>query len=48
MRQKFLCVLLSVALLSVGWIGGSGLTLVVALLPLLYISDSLEIGRAHV
>ena len=40
MRQKFLCVLLSVVLLSVGWTGGSGLTLLVALLPLLYISDS--------
>ena len=41
MRQKLLCVLLSVALLSFGWVGGSGLTLLVALVPLLYISDSL-------
>ena len=41
MRQKFLCVLLSVVLLSLGWTGGGSLTLLVALLPLLYISDSL-------
>lgn len=41
MRQKLLCVLLSVALLSFGWVGGSGLTLLLALVPLLYISDSL-------
>ena len=41
MRQKLLCVLLSVGLLSFGWLGGSGLTLLVALVPLLYISASL-------
>ena len=40
MRQKLLCVLSSVVLLSVGWLGGSGLTLLVALVPLLYISAS--------
>ncbi len=41
MRQRLLCVLLSVGLLSFGWLGGSGLTLLVALVPLLYISASL-------
>lgn len=41
MRQKLFCVFLSVALLCMGWLGGSGLTLLVALVPLLYISNSL-------
>lgn len=40
MRQKLLYILLSTVLLSVGWLGGSGLTLLVALVPLLCISAS--------
>lgn len=47
MRQNsalhhFLLVLLSVALLSLGWLGGTGLTLLVALIPLLVISENLS------
>ena len=40
MRRKLLYVALSVLLLSVGWLGVSGFTLLVALVPLLFISDS--------
>lgn len=39
MQRKLLYILASVALLSVGWLGASGFTLLVALVPLLYISD---------
>lgn len=39
MSRKLLYVILSVALLSVGWLGVSGFTLLVALVPLLVISD---------
>ena len=38
MKRKLLYVLLSALLLSVGWYGGGGFTLLVALLPLLEIS----------
>ena len=37
MLRKLLYVLLSVALLSVGWLGGSGFALLVALVPMLLI-----------
>ena len=40
MRRKLLYVLLSVVLLSAGWLGGSGFALLVALVPLLAISSS--------
>ncbi|MBR2866144.1 MAG: apolipoprotein N-acyltransferase [Alistipes sp.] len=38
--HKFLLVILSVALLSAGWLVGTGLTLLVALIPLLIISEN--------
>ncbi len=38
MLRNLLCVSLSAALLSAGWLGGSGFTLLVAFVPLLYIS----------
>lgn len=40
MARKLLYLLLSVVLLSVGWLGGSGFTLLAALVPLLAISAS--------
>ena len=40
MQRKFLYVIISVLLLSVGWLGAGGFTLLVALVPLLLISDS--------
>ena len=40
--HRLLLVLLSVALLSIGWLGGTGLTLLVALVPLLVISENLS------
>ena len=40
MQRKFLYVIISVLLLSVGWLGAAGFTLLVALVPLLLISDS--------
>ena len=40
MLRKLLCVSLSAALLSAGWLGGSGLTLLVAFVPLLFVSAS--------
>lgn len=40
MQRKFLYVIISVVLLSVGWLGAGGFTLLVALVPLLLISDS--------
>ena len=40
MQRKFLYVIISVLLLSVGWLGEGGFTLLVALVPLLLISDS--------
>ena len=40
MRRKLLYVALSVLLLSAGWLGAGGFTLLVALVPLLLISDS--------
>ena len=39
MRRNALCVLCSVVLLSVGWLGLSGITLLVALIPLLHVSE---------
>lgn len=41
-KQRILLVLLSVALLSAGWLGITGLTLLVALIPLLIISENLS------
>lgn len=38
--RRFLCVLLSAVLLSMGWIGLSGLPLLAALVPLLWISST--------
>ena len=43
--RRFLCVLLSAALLAAGWLGLSGLPLVVALVPLLWISRSYGASR---
>ena len=40
MKQKLICVAISVVLLSLGWLGISGLTTLVGLIPLLYISAS--------
>ena len=40
--HRLLLVLLSVALLSIGWLGGTGITLLVALVPLLIISENLS------
>ena len=40
MQRKFLYVIISALLLSVGWLGAGGFTLLVALVPLLLISDS--------
>ena len=40
MQRKFLYVIISVLLLSAGWLGAGGFTLLVALVPLLLISDS--------
>ena len=40
MQRKFLYVIISVLLLSVGWLGAGGFTLLVALVPLLLISNS--------
>lgn len=45
MPRKLLLVLLSVVLLAVGWLGGSGLTLPIALVPLLFISASYSPSR---
>lgn len=38
-KKRILLVLLSVALLSMGWLGASGISLLVALIPLLIISE---------
>ena len=40
--HRLFLVLLSVVLLSIGWLGGTGLTLLVALVPLLIISENLS------
>ncbi len=40
--RKIVAVALSVALLAPGWLGGSGLTLLVALLPMLWLSAQAE------
>ena len=40
--HRLLLVLLSVALLCIGWLGGTGITLLVALIPLLIISENLS------
>ncbi len=45
MLRKYIAVIVSVILLSVGWLGVSGLPLLVALVPLLWISDSAEDSR---
>ncbi|MFI3258826.1 MAG: apolipoprotein N-acyltransferase [Rikenellaceae bacterium] len=43
--RKMLLVLLSILLLSLGWLGATGLTLLVALVPLLWISSTAEDSR---
>ena len=45
MKRNILLCLLSVALLSAGWLGITGLTLLVALVPLLIISENLSDSR---
>ena len=45
MKRNLLLVLLSVALLSVGWLGLSGITLLVALVPLLILSECYSDSR---
>ncbi len=45
MWRRFLAVFVSVVLLSLGWLGVSGLPLLVALVPLLWISASAEDSR---
>ena len=40
LKIKLLCVVLSLAMLAPAWLGGSGLTLLVALVPLMMISAS--------
>ena len=40
MGRKFAAVLCSTLLLSPGWLGGTGFTLLFGLVPLLWISDS--------
>ena len=44
-KQRILLVLLSVALLASGWLGITGFTLLVALIPLLIISENLSDSR---
>ena len=45
MLRRLLAVLLAILLLSPAWLGGTGLTLLVALVPLLWISTSVENSR---
>ncbi len=45
MWRKILAVAISVALLAPGWLGGSGLTLLVALIPMLWLSSQAEESR---
>ena len=45
MLRKFLAVLCSVVLLSAGWLGMGGFTLLAAFVPLLWISDSADGSR---
>ena len=47
MSRRLFAVLLSVVLLSAGWLGGTGLTLLAAFVPLLWISDSYEPSRRN-
>ncbi len=42
MKSKLIAILISIALLSSGWLGFTGLTLLVALVPLLWISAEAE------
>ena len=42
MPRRLIAVLCSVTLLSLGWLGFSGLTLLIAFVPLLWISDSYD------
>lgn len=44
--HRLLLVLLSVVLLSIGWLGITGLTLLVAIIPLMVISENLSDSRA--
>ncbi len=46
MSRKAIAVFLSPLLLSLGWLGASGLPLLMALVPLLWISDQAEDSRA--
>ncbi|MBR3801321.1 MAG: apolipoprotein N-acyltransferase, partial [Rikenellaceae bacterium] len=45
MRNKIFLVALTVVLLSLGWLRVTGLTLVVALVPLLWISEGYDASR---
>ena len=45
MQRKLLYVIISVALLAIGWLGVSGFTLLLGLVPLLLISDSYSDSR---
>ena len=45
MGRKFAAVLCSTLLLSPGWLGGTGFTLLFGLVPLLWISDSYDASR---
>lgn len=45
MGRKFAAVIGSVLLLSPGWLGGTGFTLLIGLVPLLWISDSYDGSR---
>ncbi len=47
MKRRLLAVILSAALLSVGWLGGTGLTLLVGFIPLLWLSDCYEPSRRN-
>ncbi|MDE6858333.1 MAG: apolipoprotein N-acyltransferase, partial [Alistipes sp.] len=40
MKRRLSAVIISVVLLSSGWLGGTGLTLLGAFVPLLWLSDS--------
>ena len=44
-HRRIILVLLSVVLLSLGWLGATGLTLLIALIPLLIISESYSDSR---
>lgn len=47
MKRRLLAVILSAALLSVGWLGGTGLTLLFGFVPLLWLSDCYDASRKN-